>query len=378
MSASSNETSSGFSCADCYNSCISSCYKSCPDSCPGPPYVYTNPPPSPVSESTSQTRTLSNLLLITFSVLATAFLVLCCYVYYVRCYRSRSNARRRSQPETTETRDLDEDHGPIIDHHIWYINTVGLQPSIINSIAVCKYKRGEGLVEGTDCSVCLNEFQEDETLRLLPKCSHAFHILCVDTWLRSHTNCPLCRAPIVSNTANKGPSSSEVNTEDSGANERTQVVIVEDDGEHQRETEGGTSEIRIRPDEEEELSVENERNAGESSGIEGSVQPMRRSVSLDSLGASQFTDAAANDIPVESNGNSDNELAKGKEPSVRIVSRRAAGNQSLLRLMSNSSIGRSLHNRPIFMKRSFSCNGKFSLPICNSKSRKANPPLRSF
>ncbi|KAK9930380.1 hypothetical protein M0R45_027419 [Rubus argutus] len=35
---------------------------------------------------------------------------------------------------------------------------------------------------------------------LLPKCSHAFHINCIDTWLRSHTNCPLCRAYIVSET----------------------------------------------------------------------------------------------------------------------------------------------------------------------------------
>ncbi|XWS39766.1 hypothetical protein CRYUN_Cryun18bG0082700 [Craigia yunnanensis] len=296
------------------------------------------------------------------------------------CSRRRSNARRRSQPEATEIRNefLDEDHGPIVDHPIWYINTVGLQPSIINSIAVCKYKRDEGLVEGTECSVCLNEFEEDETLRLLPKCNHAFHIPCIDTWLRSHTNCPMCRAPIVSNTANKGPSSSEVNTEDSGVSEETQVVIMEDGGEPERETEGGTSEIRIRPDEEEELAVENERNTCESSGIEDAIQTMRRSVSLDSLAASQISQALASGIPMGSNGNSDNELAKGKELNVRIVSRRAAGNQSLLRLMCNSSIGRSLQNRPIFMKRSFSCNGKFSLPICNNKSRNTNPPLRSF
>ncbi|KAF1001522.1 hypothetical protein AG4045_000284, partial [Apium graveolens] len=52
---------------------------------------------------------------------------------------------------------------------------------------------------GTDCSVCLTEFQDDETLRLLPKCNHAFHIPCIDTWLRSHTTCPLCRAGIVPN-----------------------------------------------------------------------------------------------------------------------------------------------------------------------------------
>ncbi|GAB2211129.1 hypothetical protein Droror1_Dr00016421 [Drosera rotundifolia] len=46
-------------------------------------------------------------------------------------------------------------------------------------------------------TVCLTEFEEGEDLRLLPMCSHAFHVFCIDTWLRSHKNCPLCRAPVV-------------------------------------------------------------------------------------------------------------------------------------------------------------------------------------
>ncbi|VVB02662.1 unnamed protein product [Arabis nemorensis] len=83
-----------------------------------------------------------------------------------------------------------------VDHPIWFIRTTGLQQSIINSITICNYKRGDGLIERTDCPVCLNEFEEDESLRLLPKCNHAFHISCIDTWLGSHTNCPLCRAGI--------------------------------------------------------------------------------------------------------------------------------------------------------------------------------------
>lgn len=107
--------------------------------------------------------------------------------------------QRVDEEEDDEFSDIvDEDiHGPMVDHPIWYIRTVGLQPSIISAITICKYKRGEGLIEGTECSVCLSEFQEDETLRILPKCNHAFHIPCIDTWLRSHTNCPMCRAGIV-------------------------------------------------------------------------------------------------------------------------------------------------------------------------------------
>ncbi|KAI9128557.1 hypothetical protein K1719_000040 [Acacia pycnantha] len=73
----------------------------------------------------------------------------------------------------------------------------GLDDAFIRSITVYKYKKGDGLVEGTDCSVCLSEFQDCESLRLLPKCNHAFHLPCIDTWLRSHSSCPLCRSNIV-------------------------------------------------------------------------------------------------------------------------------------------------------------------------------------
>ncbi|KAL0877901.1 hypothetical protein Bca101_027607 [Brassica carinata] len=92
-----------------------------------------------------------------------------------------------------------------VDHPIWLIRTTGLQQSIINSITICRYKRGDGLIERTDCPVCLNEFEEEESLRLLPKCNHAFHISCIDTWLRSHTNCPLCRAGIAITPRCSGP-----------------------------------------------------------------------------------------------------------------------------------------------------------------------------
>ncbi|KAF0894940.1 hypothetical protein E2562_004936 [Oryza meyeriana var. granulata] len=43
----------------------------------------------------------------------------------------------------------------------------------------------------------MREFRDGETLRLLPRCRHAFHRGCIDTWLRAHVNCPLCRAPVL-------------------------------------------------------------------------------------------------------------------------------------------------------------------------------------
>jgi hypothetical protein len=59
---------------------------------------------------------------------------------------------------------------------------------------VREHKTVKGALE---CAVCLSEFDDDETLRLLPKCSHVFHPDCIDTWLASHVTCPVCRANLV-------------------------------------------------------------------------------------------------------------------------------------------------------------------------------------
>ncbi|CAL5081245.1 unnamed protein product [Urochloa decumbens] len=47
-----------------------------------------------------------------------------------------------------------------------------------------------------DCAVCLCEFAGADRLRLLPSCGHAFHVACIDVWLRSSATCPLCRTKL--------------------------------------------------------------------------------------------------------------------------------------------------------------------------------------
>ncbi|KAE8728484.1 hypothetical protein F3Y22_tig00004355pilonHSYRG00110 [Hibiscus syriacus] len=59
------------------------------------------------------------------------------------------------------------------------------------------HKIGKGALE---CAVCLNEYEGDETPRLIPKCDHVFHTECIDAWLVSHTTCPVCRANLAPQT----------------------------------------------------------------------------------------------------------------------------------------------------------------------------------
>ncbi|KAK4788270.1 hypothetical protein SAY86_019589 [Trapa natans] len=73
----------------------------------------------------------------------------------------------------------------------------GIDASVIRSFPTFEYSSVKGLKIGKislECAVCLNEFEEDDVLRLLPRCNHVFHPDCIDAWLSSHVTCPVCRA----------------------------------------------------------------------------------------------------------------------------------------------------------------------------------------
>lgn len=72
----------------------------------------------------------------------------------------------------------------------------GLDQSFIDALPVFVYKEVMGPKEPFDCAVCLCEFSDKDKLRLLPTCSHAFHINCIDTWLLTNSTCPLCRGTL--------------------------------------------------------------------------------------------------------------------------------------------------------------------------------------
>ncbi|XP_059428628.1 RING-H2 finger protein ATL52-like [Corylus avellana] len=98
-------------------------------------------------------------------------------------------SRRRATP----TGPADGHQGP---HQIQTSQQEGGSSSTSNSIMaqlipIIRYSKE---LEGDTCAVCLCEFKEAEQVRVLPECFHLFHVACVDTWLNSHSSCPLCRA----------------------------------------------------------------------------------------------------------------------------------------------------------------------------------------
>lgn len=75
---------------------------------------------------------------------------------------------------------------------------LGLDQAFIDSLPIFLYEEIIGLKEAFDfdCAVCLSQFSEQDMLRLLPICNHAFHIHCIDTWLLTNSTCPLCRGSL--------------------------------------------------------------------------------------------------------------------------------------------------------------------------------------
>ncbi|KAG1342314.1 RING-H2 finger protein ATL52 [Cocos nucifera] len=255
-------------------------------------------------------RHLSNVLIVVISVAAAVFFlsVLTCSAYAV--FRRRRRRRHpllphaaASVPAGVAAASLrSDDDGSSEDgewlHPVWYIRTVGLDESTIRSIAVTEYKAGGAILGAADCSVCLGEFQDGELLRLLPKCGHAFHVPCIDTWLRAHVNCPLCRAHIVDPVAEfagadhpppatftaatisiEGSSSSApVDNPNTGIRAPESDHGVQDREEEDRGMESGIG-IGILI---EQLPESSEIRMPSDLGEVG-LQPVRRSVSMDSL-----------------------------------------------------------------------------------------------
>jgi hypothetical protein len=343
------------------------------------PWSFPLPPPSPppplpveIHSGFNEKELFTNIALTVSCVLGGAIILgillallrECCY----DSRRRRSSRRNPNPPVIFATQEQFIDGERVIDHPIWYINTVGLQQSVVDLISVIKYKKHEGLIEGTDCSVCLGEFLEDELLRLLPKCSHAFHISCIDTWLRSHKNCPLCRAPIV-NESVVAQSDSVVTL-----GEENRVGDLESEVESRTI---GAEEVNTSHENREDFPIEEKNIHAQNSGslIEGlrvlsdlgndqrvvdeDLQPVRRSVSLDS-----YADKNMAKVDPEQN-----------ESSSGIGSKQTSDDSSTRKLMKSSSVvvlgASSMQKEAISMKR-VSSSGRF---FFSSKSRRSQSSI---
>ncbi|KAI5074954.1 hypothetical protein GOP47_0010915 [Adiantum capillus-veneris] len=120
------------------------------------------------------------------------FIIVVLHMYAKWCWRRRSNMQRRalSRLRSSLSSSAQETH-----------KASGLDKEVVEALPIFAYTpqvfRGANLgatAKAVECAVCLAEFRQGESCKLLPKCKHSFHAVCIDLWFLSHATCPLCRA----------------------------------------------------------------------------------------------------------------------------------------------------------------------------------------
>ncbi|KVI07678.1 Zinc finger, RING/FYVE/PHD-type [Cynara cardunculus var. scolymus] len=71
---------------------------------------------------------------------------------------------------------------------------------LLRSIPKLTYSAESMAEKFSDCAICLAEFVVGEEIRVLPRCGHCFHVVCIDKWIGSHFTCPSCRQKLLKST----------------------------------------------------------------------------------------------------------------------------------------------------------------------------------
>jgi E3 ubiquitin-protein ligase RNF38/44 len=155
-------------------------------------------------KSETETETENNyaasgkIMLTATIILFIIIIIILCFHLLIRWYLLRSVNRqqhRRNRNRQVQRQPFVFYVDPSAPASLILAVSRGLDASVISSLPVFKFCP-ETHPEGVECAVCLSEFEEGETGRVLPKCNHSFHIDCIDMWFQSHSTCPLCRAPV--------------------------------------------------------------------------------------------------------------------------------------------------------------------------------------
>ncbi|XWS65445.1 hypothetical protein CRYUN_Cryun05aG0113100 [Craigia yunnanensis] len=118
----------------------------------------------------------------------------------VRVKASGNNRRNSSSSSRNTNNNSNTNRGmnqrPIIDNSLDLSTVVlGLEGPIIESYPKIVIGESRRLPKPNNgpCSICLSEYQPNDTIRCIPDCHHCFHVDCIDEWLQMNATCPLCR-----------------------------------------------------------------------------------------------------------------------------------------------------------------------------------------
>jgi len=89
-------------------------------------------------------------------------------------------------------------------------NRYGPPPASDTAISNLKKKKFENAQESKACTVCQDDYNEQDELVEMP-CGHEFHDNCVVNWLKLHNTCPVCRKAVESENVHQETNKETVN-----------------------------------------------------------------------------------------------------------------------------------------------------------------------
>ncbi|KAL1223686.1 RING-H2 finger protein ATL2 [Cardamine amara subsp. amara] len=130
---------------------------------------------------------LSAIIILFFVVILMVFLHLYARWYLLRARRRHLRRRSRNRRATMVFFTADPSTATSV------VTSRGLDSTVLKSLPIFTFSDSTHK-DPIECAVCLSEFEENESGRVLPNCKHTFHVDCIDMWFHSHSTCPLCRS----------------------------------------------------------------------------------------------------------------------------------------------------------------------------------------
>jgi hypothetical protein len=132
-------------------------------------------------------------------------------------------------PSSKQIAGSDEEQPAVTDDD----GSCGIQPSATKITATTIRHLHHTTTMCSTCSICIDEFEEGEKLRLLPRCGHAFHTECILPWLTERQGCcPLCKTSVLEEADNDDDENNNNNNVDvendvnEGGRELGRVTVI--------------------------------------------------------------------------------------------------------------------------------------------------------
>ena len=88
----------------------------------------------------------------------------------------------------------DEEENDNNEEYDYFINCKEINNKVCKPVRI---KENDDLIINKECcNICCEDYIVGQYKRTLPSCNHVFHKKCVDKWLKSKSNCPICRSEL--------------------------------------------------------------------------------------------------------------------------------------------------------------------------------------